>query len=132
MKIVIMTNNNLVYEKYKDDYEVELHEDLSILELLRKVKFKIHDGHKLLTHPLATSVKPNETLYKSVVISKDAPGLDFESSNIIDKSILTCEKFAKIKYHLVYTDIIKDDFKEIDFTSIQSALESMNVTIGNF
>jgi hypothetical protein len=33
------------------------------------VRDKIHKGHKLLTHPLSGSIKPNESPYKSVLIS---------------------------------------------------------------
>lgn len=132
MKIVIMTNNDLVYEKYKDEYEVELYKDASILELLEIVRPLIHKGHKLLTHPLSTSVKPNETLFKSVVITKTCDKLDHPSLMILENSIQTCVKFNKIKYHLEYTDQIIEDFKLLDFTSLTSALDNISVTVGNF
>jgi len=132
MKIVIMTNNDLVYEKYKDEYDVELYDNSSILELLEKVRPLIHKGHELLTHPLSTSVKPNETLFKSVVITKTCGKLDQNSLMILENSIQTCVKFSKIKYHLEYTDQIIKDFKLLDFTSLTSALDNISVTVGNF
>ena len=63
---LIITNNTLVKEKLGENYHVE-YEDLSYEDTLRKVRDRVYLGHKLLTHPLSGSVKPNETPYKSVM-----------------------------------------------------------------
>ena len=65
-------------------------------DVLIAVRNKIHKGHKLLTHPLSGSVKPNETPYKSVLISKEAGELDLDSLTIIGHSLESYEKFAGI------------------------------------
>lgn len=121
MGFIIITNNDMVYEKYKDQYEIELY-DCSIKEVMLKVRDRIHEGYKMLTHPLSSSIKPNESLYKSIMISDEKTVLDYDSLLIIENSIMTCDKFNKIKYNIVYTDKIKEDFKLIDLTVLESAL----------
>lgn len=121
MGFIIITNNDMVYEKYKDQYCVELY-DCSIREVMVKVRDKIHEGFKMLTHPLSSSIKPNESLFKSIMISDDKSVLDYDSLLIIENGIMTCDKFNKIKYNIVYTDRIIEDFKLIDLTVLESAL----------
>ena len=76
MKYIIITNNPLVKEKYVDK-EVEFY-DKKYQEILQIVKNKIALGHKMLTHPLSGSVKPKETPYKSIMISKDKEYISFK------------------------------------------------------
>lgn len=121
MGFVIITNNDMVYNKYKDEYSVEFY-DCSIKEIMIKVRDKVHEGFKMLTHPLSSSIKPNESLFKSIIISDNKDILDYDSLIIIENGIITCDKFNKIKYNIVYTDKIIDDFKLIDLTVLESAL----------
>lgn len=121
MSFVIITNNDMVYNKYKDEYSVEFY-DCSIKEIMIKVRDKVHEGYKMLTHPLSSSIKPNESLFKSIIISDNKDILDYDSLIIIENGIITCDKFNKIKYNIVYTDKIIEDFKLIDLTVLESAL----------
>ena len=118
---MIITNNTLVKEKLGDDYHVE-YEDLSFEDTLKKVRDKIYQGHKLLTHPLSGSVKPNETPYKSVMISEKPEGLDAQAMKIIESAIQSCGKF-QFKSDK-YRPEVYDDFRLIDCTLIESALPS--------
>lgn len=122
MGFIIITNNDSVYNEYKDKFNVELY-DCSIKEVMLKARDRIHKGYKMLTHPLSSSVKPNESLFKSVVISDEKGTLDMDSLLIIENAIQTCDKFNKIKYHIEYTDRIVEDFKLIDLTVLKSALD---------
>ncbi len=119
MDIVIITNNKKVYEMFKDKYLVE-YEDITYKEILIKVRNKVHEGHEVLTHPLASSVKPNETPFKSIIISKKKGKLNYNSLMVIENSIATYEKFLKLKVE--WTDAVLDDFRTIDLTMIKSAL----------
>ncbi len=121
MSFIIITNNDMVYNKYKDQYNIELY-DCSIKEVMLKVRDRIHEGYKLLTHPLSSSIKPNESLFKSIMISDEKSVLDYDSLLIIENGIMTCDKFNKIKYNIVYTDRIIEDFKLIDLTVLESTL----------
>lgn len=121
MSFIIITNNDMVHNKYKNEFNVELY-DCSIKEIMVKVRDRVHEGYKVLTHPLSSSIKPNESLYKSIMISDDKSVLDYDSLVIIENGIMTCDKFNKIKYNIVYTDKIIEDFKLIDLTVLESAL----------
>ncbi len=120
----IITNNTLVCDKYDDKFSLLYIED-SLIEVLKVTRDKIHEGHKLLTHPLSGSVKPNETLYKTVIVSNEKGKLDMESLLIIESAIETAEKFMSMKQPPNWKDEVLADFREIDCTLIDSAVESM-------
>ncbi|MBR3288137.1 MAG: GrdX family protein [Lachnospiraceae bacterium] len=128
MKYIIITNNPLVRDTYKDK-EVEFY-DIKYQEILQTVKNKIALGHKILTHPLSGSVKPKETPYKSIMISKETVGanateVDLESLEIIEDAIATCEKFKERSDK--WTPQVLKDFQLVDFTLIDSAIDSAKV-----
>ena len=65
-KAILVTNNDRVYEKYKDQMKVILLDGYE--DVLIKVRDLVYDKHVLLTHPQASSLKPNQTPYRSVVV----------------------------------------------------------------
>ena len=83
---------------------------------------RIYKGHELLTHPLSGSVKPNETPYKSIMISEDVRGLDVSQMRIIESAIQSCKKF-QFKSDK-YAPEVYEDFRVVDLTLISSALPS--------
>ncbi len=118
---MIITNNDWVYDKLKDKYNI-LFIDGSYRDVLIKVRDKIQEGHELLTHPLSSSLKPNETPYKSVIISENKGKLNFDSVYIIENSIIVYDKFNKDKI-INWTEKLREDFKLIDLTVLESALD---------
>ena len=123
----ILTNNPLVRETYKDSYSVE-YKAGNFLNVLIAARDYIYAGHSLLTHPLAGSVKPNETPYKTVAIATEKTKLDFSAVEIISGSIQTCEKFlanANAVNTREYTEEILADFQQIDCSLISCAIEIM-------
>lgn len=120
-KFIIITNNPLVKEKLGDEFNVEYH-DISYEDILRTVRDRIYKGHELLTHPLSGSVKPNETPYKSIMISEDIRGLDAKQMKIIEFAIQSCSKF-QFKSDK-YAPEVYEDFQVVDYTLISSALPS--------
>lgn len=118
---MIITNNNTVYEKYKDKFNINII-DGSFRDVLIKTRDKIHEGYELLTHPLSSSVKPNETPYKSIIISDDKGNINYDSLMIIENSIITYDNFNKVKLNYKFSDTIIEDFKLIDLTVLESAL----------
>jgi len=94
------------------------YQDVSYSQILCIVRDYIHKGHVLLTHPLSGSVKPNETPFKSIIVSEKANKLDFGSLSIIEDSIACCEKFEK---HRKIPESALQDFMEIDYSLIKSA-----------
>lgn len=124
MKSIIITNNLEVRQKLNDEYDVQF-VDGGLLDVLLLARNKIHEGHKLLTHPLSGSVKPNETPYKSLIISYEKGDLHIDSLMIIESSIETAKKFINIKMPNKWSDKILKDFMEIDCTLLNSGIESM-------
>lgn len=124
IKYTIITNNPLI----KKNQNKESYKFISgdFLDVLIDCRDYIHKGHKLLSHPLSSSIKPNETPYKSVIISKSIYKLDYESLEMIESAILTTKKFIKDKKQnkLLPANILKD-FMLIDFSIISSAIESI-------
>jgi hypothetical protein len=88
------------------------------MDVLLRVRDFIHMGHTLLTHALSGSVKPNETLYKSVLISGEVNGVDESSVIIIGEAILKTQSFAPRNI----TEKYKKDLQEVDLSLIRSVV----------
>lgn len=125
MKVVV-TNNPKVEKKIKEYEKIKLIylENGKYMDVLKKVRDEVHIGARILTHPLTSSLKPNETPYKSIVIEKNDK-IDFESIKIISNSIEVAEKFLKIENKNIYIEKILRDFQTIDLSTIMSGIESM-------
>ena len=89
---MIITNNPLVKEKLGEDYHVE-YEELSYEDTLKKVQKMIFQGYRLLTHPLSGSVKPNETPYKSVMLSETP---NHKRSAVSIRSVFESQSFLRM------------------------------------
>lgn len=129
---IIVTNNDKVYKKHGNVKEVLFLEDGSYLDVLEKSRDLIHRGAKLLSHPMAGSMKPNQTPYRSVLLEREVPGkisvrqpvppLDMESLRLIESSIEAAKKFLSIKKTPQWPSKIKEDFKTVDMSIIDSAI----------
>lgn len=125
MKNILVTNNEYVYKEYKDDFEIVYDKNFTYLDVLEYVRNKVHDGHELLTHPLSGSVKPNETPFKSIIISNQYKVLDFNSLKIIEDSITTFKKFRAVEPLPNWPRTILEDFMVIDLSLIKNAVDRM-------
>lgn len=125
MTKVIITNNKDVYENYNEKFEFVFSEDYSYREILEIVRAKIHEGYELLTHPLSGSVKPNETPFKSIIMSKEKGNLDYQGLNIIEESIMTFDKFYENKKTPNWTERVLEDFRVIDFSLIDNVIKKL-------
>ena len=115
---ILVTNNPMVQEQFQEKYHVE-YSDTDLLGILTKVRDSIHKGHRLLTHPLSGSVKPNETLYKTVLLTGAQNKTDTMSVSIIEECIITAEKFPKRQIPKKYIN----DMQTVDLSLISNALE---------
>ncbi|SEF50363.1 hypothetical protein SAMN05660865_00361 [Caloramator fervidus] len=121
-KTIIVTNNILTMQKLKSKHKIDFVEG-TLLDVLIKVRDYIHKNHKLLTHPLMGSIKPNQTPFKSVAISlKAQDNIDVESLMYIEKSIETAESLIKSKPPRKWPENVLEDFRVIDFDLIYNAL----------
>lgn len=128
MKAIIITNNPKTYEKYNDSFEIEYLENKSYFDVLIYTRDKIHMGHKLLSHPLSGSVKPNETPYKSILISNKKGKMDIDSLILIENSISIYEKFQNISKVPNWNNQVLEDFMVVDLSLIESTLNNIEFT----
>lgn len=128
MKLIIITNNPKVYEKYEGSIKIEYMENKSHFDVLKYTRDKIHMGHKLLSHPLSGSVKPNETPYKSILISEKKGKIDINGLNLIENSISTYEKFQNISKIPDWNEQVLDDFMVVDLSLIENTLKNVEFT----
>ena len=118
---LIVTNNPLLAQCMGDCYELSFFPDCSYREILVKVRDLVYVGHTLYTHPLSGSVKPNETPYKSIAVSKAPHAFSAEQAGIIAECILAADKFPPRTRAL--SEAVKRDFQLIDSTLLAGALE---------
>lgn len=120
---LIVTNNPLVKQTLdgRGLWQIELHEDFSYRDVLVYVRDKIFSGHMLYTHPLSGSVKPNETPYKSIVISVEPHGMSNDDAIMISNAITTADKFQVLDWS--HCEQAMKDFRLIDYTLICGALK---------
>ena len=103
-----------------DYYTIDYHE-ISFREILVKVRDMVYEGYELRTHPIAGSVKPNETPYKSIVVTKEKKSFNMDHANMCANAIITFDKFTPIGWTL--PERILQDFQLIDYTLLAGALD---------
>ena len=124
--MLVITNNPLVADRLRerDGYAVSYHA-VGMRQLFVLVRDLVHKGHQLLTHPLSGSVKPNETCYKSIILSDATqPKLCVDSLLLIEDAIAVSETFAPRDRQL--SAGLLEDFQLVDWTLLQSALSSIS------
>ncbi len=123
---IIITNNQDVHTALKEKYDVQFIESPDQMGVLEEVRRLVHSGYLLETHPLSGSIKPNETPYKSVILSKPASDqTDVQSLTIIEDSISTFLKFQKNRPILKWTEHVLQDFRDIDTSLMMSNIGKM-------
>lgn len=123
----IVTNNSLCRDKYQELLPVEYLEGKGYLDVLLTVRDYIQKGWRLETHPMTGSLKPNQTPYKSIMVS-DLP-LDqeefYSQEMTIENSILSCRKFLEIKQTPDWSEEIRKDFMIVDLSLIEGAIQKV-------
>lgn len=123
MDKTIITNNSKVYNKYKDSYQVVYLEEGSYTDVLYRTRDFVHQGYKLLTHPMAGSLKPNQTPYKTVIAQRSEK-TDFESVELIESSLEAALKFLRFKKTPKWNEKILNDFKTVDLSFIENVVKN--------
>ena len=124
---MIITNNPAVTAAYEQMKNVRYVEG-SYRDVLVEVRNLVHIGHEQVTHPLMGSLKPNETPYRSVVVSDEpVQGCHTEAILIIEESIAVFDRFARTARPdrgAYASENAKRDFREIDLSLLKSALDA--------
>lgn len=118
---ILVTNNDRVYEKYNDTMKVLYMQ--SYEEVLVKVRDLVYDRHVLLTHPQASSLKPNQTPYRSVIVYPKRKEDNTEDILLIEKCLETYYQWQKIaSTPKKYEERVAEDFKTIDLSVIDNVI----------
>ena len=117
----IITNNNYVFDKYKNDTNVILGDNYE--DVLIKTRDLVYDKHVLLTHPQASSLKPNQTPYRSVIVYPKGEEDNTDSIMMIDKCIQVYREWQEISPSpKSYAPKVEHDFKTIDLSLIENVI----------
>lgn len=100
-------------------------EDLDYMGILIQVRDRIHQGWKLLSHPLAGSVKPNQTPFRSILMEEGSSITDPDSVMLIEDCIGVLRKFLGDHPSPSWPQDVLEDFQAVDLTLFESALDSM-------
>ena len=120
-KAVLITNNDRVYEKYREKMRVILLKTYE--EVLIRSRDMVNDRHILLTHPQASSLKPNQTPYRSVVVYPQGTEDNMKDIMLIEKCIETFGQWQNIaKTPEDYDEKVADDFKTIDLSVVDNII----------
>lgn len=116
----IITNNPSVRDAFPA--VSELFEE-SVEGVYRLCRDAVHLGAKLISHPLAGSVKPNESPYRSVALSAGTAALDMDSLSHIEGAIQTLKKLPVKRRD--YSERTLEDFRAIDLDLMRSAVSAL-------
>jgi len=114
---ILVTNNDRVYEKYKDIVRVILTDTYE--SVLIKVRDLVYNRHVLLTHPQASSLKPNQTLYRSIAVYPKGKEDNMKDIMLIEKCIEVYYQWQDIAPSpQSYSPQVDNDFKTIDLSVV--------------
>lgn len=122
---VITNYENLFHSLNKDDSEIILEKNYE--DVLIKTKYLIQNGYELITHPISSSLKPNQTPYKSLIVrdklslyDKISRDKNIQDSILIENAIENFKKWEGISScPKDYSENIKEDFMTIDLSTIE-------------
>ena len=128
-KPLLITNNKLAKEYCEKKMECMFLSDCDYISVLEAARDYIHMGHKLLSHPMAGSLKPNQTPYKSVVLETlpATPPEVNESVLLIESSIEAAHKFFRGKSLPNWSESIKKDFQTVDLSFLTAFTDKLTV-----
>jgi len=90
-----------------------------------KTRDLIHTNHKLLTHPQASSLKPNQTPYRTILLYNETGKSDAGDIRLIEEAIEAFNKWTAIKKVPKYDEKIAYDYKTIDLSMIENVIPKL-------
>lgn len=123
----IITNNPIVARDI-EDVTVEFIDGGYKDVLLAVHRLIVEQSMVLLTHPLSGSIKPNETIYKSIIVEDQSkPVLNMESLQMIEHALDVYDSFQSNRETPQWIDRVLEDFAVVDFHIIQGALSQIQI-----
>ena len=126
-KVVLVTNNSKAAEKYKDIFDVHVEKDYE--SVLLKTRDLVYTGFSLLTHPQASSLKPNQTPVRSVLLYPQRDGDQHGRDCLLAEDVLHVywqwQEIAPTPDD--YREAVRNDFETIDLSMIDGAAGKLGV-----
>lgn len=126
MDFIIVTNNNKVFNFYKETNEVFYFQKLDFLNILDIVREKIYEGHKLLSDPIMYNLENLENPYKSIALSKETFE-DEEQKRLIDSVIGIAKKIPSRKKFSELDEMTLESFRFIDLNILSDGIKEFNL-----
>ena len=123
--VCIISNNSLSLEKY---HACAISIKGDVATVFAAARNMIHAGAKLIAHPLSGSIKPNQSPYKSLVLSngkQESNIVDFDSLKYIENAIAVLAKLPVISHD--YSEAVLEDFKVIDLDLLDNAMKRLGI-----
>jgi len=127
-KCILVTNNDRAADKWCGVMKKVLLVD-SFPDVLTTARDLIYARCILLTHPQTSSLKPNQTPYKTILLYPAADITDKERSfrdiELIESAIENFGKWNAVRKTPVYSESIADDYKTIDLSMIENVISRL-------
>ncbi|MBS3872320.1 MAG: GrdX family protein [Firmicutes bacterium] len=124
MPYSIVVSNNPTLEYRATDICLKSPDNLAVLETVRDY---VHLGHHLLTHPFAGSVKPNENPFRSIVITYQAFGVDYQSVQLVEGCLSVARRMLAERPLRDYSPSVLCDLASIDKSLCDAGLMSLRL-----
>lgn len=126
-KVILITNNRKAAERYKGIFDVRMEDDYE--SVLLKTRDLVYSGFSLLTHPQASSLKPNQTPVRSVLLYPYRPGDEHGRDCLIIEDVIHVywqwQEIAPTPAS--YAEAVRNDFETIDLSMIEGAAAKLGV-----
>ncbi len=116
----IISNNPLAVKKYA---VLTREKKVDVGGIFAAARDEIHLGSVLINHPLSGSVKPNESPYKSLVLSTRRGEVDMKSLQLIEGAVEVLKKLGNKERE--YPRQAIEDFQVIDLDLLDSAMQAL-------
>ena len=126
MEFIIVTNNNKVFNFYKETNQVYYFQKLDFLDILNKVKEEIYKGRKLLSDPIMYNLENVENPFKSIALSKEIFE-DEEQKRLIDSVIGIAKKIPGRKDFSEFDDMTLESFRFVDLNILRDGIKDFNL-----
>lgn len=120
---LIISNNSLV--KDLDEMEISLLPG-NVPAVISRAFSLAAVGHRLLSHPLMGSIKPNQNPFKSILMSRQMLPVDQPSLTVLNTCLEKTEAMLENRPLLHIQDEVANDYQLLDFELLLTAIHSLS------
>ena len=126
MDYKIITNNNKVFNFFKETDNVIYLKDYSIEKLLNYIEEKCLEGHRLLSDPILYNLENQNNPFKSILITEKQIDDNSHSIKII-LGVLDIIKKVNFTPKSSLSNLNLEEFRFVDLNLIQDSISKINL-----